>query len=36
VQSPLLGEGMKAGTVQVIGLRYDLDTGAVTPVDAPR
>jgi carbonic anhydrase len=34
VQSPLLAEQMKAGKLQVVGLRYDLDTGAVTPVDA--
>jgi carbonic anhydrase len=34
VQSPLLAERVKAGKLQVIGLRYDLDTGAVTPVDS--
>jgi carbonic anhydrase len=34
VQSPMLAEHVKAGTLQVIGMRYDLDTGAVTPVDA--
>ena len=34
VQSPLLAERVKAGALQVIGLRYDLDTGAVTRVDA--
>jgi carbonic anhydrase len=34
VLSPMVGEHVKAGTVKVIGLRYDLDTGAVTAVDA--
>jgi carbonic anhydrase len=35
VQSPMLGERVKAGTLKVLGMRYDLDTGAITPVDAP-
>jgi carbonic anhydrase len=33
-QSGLLGRRVKAGTLKVIGLRYDLDSGAVTPVEA--
>ncbi|HET6462363.1 MAG TPA: hypothetical protein VFH33_01060, partial [Candidatus Krumholzibacteria bacterium] len=34
VQSPLLAARIKAGTLKVIGMRYDLDTGVVSPVDA--
>jgi len=33
VKSPALAERIKAGTLKVVGLRYDLDTGAVTAVD---
>jgi carbonic anhydrase len=33
-RSPLLAERVKAGTLKVVGLRYDLDTGVVSPVEA--
>ena len=31
-RSGLVAERMKAGTLKVVGMRYDLDTGMVTPV----
>ncbi|HKW13375.1 MAG TPA: carbonic anhydrase [Candidatus Krumholzibacteria bacterium] len=34
-KSQLVAERMKAGTLKVVGMRYDLDTGVVTPVEAP-
>jgi carbonic anhydrase len=34
VRSPLLAAGIKAGTLKVVGMRYDLDTGVVSPVDS--